>query len=196
MVFFGYAENTFHWIIIKPKEKNLMRKQKGFSLIELLIVVAIILIIAAIAIPNLMRSRMSANESAGAQTVRTLTTNEIAYSTSFPFVGYAPTIGALGGVSPCVASSANACLIDSVLGCGAGPCQRDAYQYLANGIVVAPSTVNTDFMIFATPLGPTSGLKDYCTSSDGVPRFAAVAAPPTAAAPTPSACTAAPYLPL
>jgi type IV pilus assembly protein PilA len=173
-----------------------MRKQKGFSLIELLIVVAIILIIAAIAIPNLMRSRMSANESAGAQTVRTLTTNEIAYSTSYPFVGYAPNIGALGGVAPCTPSSTTACLIDGILGCGAGPCARDAYQYLANGIAVAPSTVNTDFMIFATPLGPTSGLKDYCTSSDGVPRFAPVTAPPTAAAPTPTACSAAPYRPL
>lgn len=173
-----------------------MRKQKGFSLIELLIVVAIILIIAAIAIPNLMRSRMSANESAGAQTVRTLTTNEIAYSTSYPQVGYATTIGALGGVSPCTPTSTNACLIDSVLGCAASPCIRDAYQYTANGIAVAPNTVNTDFMIFATPLGTTSGLKDYCSSSDGVPRFAPVTAPPTAAVPTPSACTAAPYRPL
>jgi type IV pilus assembly protein PilA len=173
-----------------------MRKQKGFSLIELLIVVAIILIIAAIAIPNLMRSRMSANESAGAQTVRTLTTNEIAYSTSYPFVGYATNIGNLGGVSPCTPNSVTACLIDGILGCGAGPCQRDAYQYLANGIAVAPAVVNTDFIIFATPLGPTSGLKDYCTSSDGVPRFAPVAAPPTAAAPTTTACSAAPYLPL
>ena len=106
-----------------------MRKQKGFSLIELLIVVAIILIIAAIAIPNLMRSRMSANESAGAQTVRTLITNEIAYSTSYPTIGYAPNIGNLGGTAtPCVPGTASACLIDSVLGCGAGPCSCKEYS--------------------------------------------------------------------
>src|SRR5258708_28497513 len=123
------------------------------------------MIMGVIGIPKLMRSGMSANELAGAQTVRTLTNNEIAYSTSFPFVGYAPTIGALGGASPCVASSTNACLIDSVLGCGAGPCQRDAYQYLATGIVVAHSTVNTDFMIFDTHLGQTLGLQDYCTTT-------------------------------
>ena len=68
-----------------------MRKQKGFSLIELLIVVAIILIIAAIAIPNLMRARIAANESAGASTVRTLNTAEVTYSTTYSSMGYAPT---------------------------------------------------------------------------------------------------------
>jgi prepilin-type N-terminal cleavage/methylation domain-containing protein len=173
-----------------------MRKQKGFSLIELLIVVAIILIIAAIAIPNLMRSRMSANESAGAQTLRTIITNEIAYSTSYPTVGYPATISDLGGAIPCTPNSTSACLIDSVLGCAAQPCTRDAYRYGTTGIAIAAGQPNTDFVVHATPIGPTSGLKDYCSVSDGVPRFMAVTAPPTGLIALPATCLAAPFTPL
>src|SRR5712692_12116178 len=74
-----------------------MKKPKGFSLIELLIVVAIILIVAAIAIPNLFRAKMAANESSATAALRVINTAQVSYSTLFPQVGYSATLGALGG---------------------------------------------------------------------------------------------------
>src|SRR5438067_11845317 len=87
-------------------------KEKGFSLIELLIVVAIILIIAAMAIPNLLRARIAANESSAVSSIRTINTAEITYQTGYPNVGYAAALGNQGGTHVCTLSPTSACIID------------------------------------------------------------------------------------
>src|SRR6266481_7301589 len=95
-------------------------KQAGFSLIELLVVVAIILIVAAIAVPNYLSARMQAHEAGAVQGVRTITTAVTAYASFFATIGYPARLSDLsdGGVTPCFAVPAQACLIDPLLAGG------------------------------------------------------------------------------
>ena len=141
-----------------------MRKQKGFSLIELLIVVAIILIIAAIAIPNLMRARMAANEASAVQSIKAINTAEITYSSSYPTVGFAPTLTALGGVTPCIPSSTTACLIESGLAGG----YKSGYNFTATGTGGPPAT---NYYATAVPVTVnTTGTRSFCSFEDAVIR--------------------------
>src|SRR5437016_10589859 len=96
-----------------------MRKQKGFSLIELLIVVAIILIIAAIAIPNLLRSRIAANEASAVGSIRTLNTAQVTYSSTYPDQGFTCTLTNFQPPSGTASASSTAAgLVDTVLASG------------------------------------------------------------------------------
>ncbi len=149
-----------------------MQGNKGFSLIELLIVVAIILIIAAIAIPNLLSARMAANESSAVGSIQAIKTSEYAYFSAYPTIGYAAQLSYLGGTgSPCVASSSSACLVDtSVVNAVPGGPAKSGFVFLATGIASGAS-VNSAFVTGASPLAAhQTGNRDFCSTDDGVLR--------------------------
>jgi type IV pilus assembly protein PilA len=158
---------------MEQEKSNMCKRQKGFSLIELLIVVAIILIIAAIAIPNLLRSRMAANEASAVGSLRTINTAEITYSTVYPSIGFA-VLTSLGGAAPCTsATSTAACLIDNVLS-AASTSTKSGYSFTVAAGTGTPAVTYTSN---ASPSVPgQSGQRYFYSDQSGVIRYNASAA--------------------
>ena len=139
-----------------------MRKQNGFSLIELLIVVSVLLIIAAIAIPNFLRSRLRANEASTVASLRVINTAAVTFSITYPDLGYPARLTALGGANPCSGSSTQACLIDDLLAQGG----KAGYSFVWTGDGAVPSVT---FIVTAAPqVVGGSGQLMYCTDHTGV----------------------------
>jgi type IV pilus assembly protein PilA len=141
-----------------------MKSQKGFSLIELLIVVAIILIISAIAIPSYLRSRMQANEASAVSSVRMINTAAVTYSSTYPDIGFPATLGNMGGVNPCTATPTSACLLDQLISAGT----KSGYRFVWAGDGATPSAAYT---VTGTPLVVGgSGQRMFCSDQTGVIR--------------------------
>jgi len=155
--------------------------EKGFSLIELLIVVAIILIIAAIAIPNLLRSRIAANEASAVGGLRTVNTAAVTYSSTYGN-GFPPTLAAMGGALGAAATCDASQLVDPTI--SAAPNRKSGYTYAYTPIGAAVANppgctaggVNT-YVTAATPIVPEqTGHRCFCSDNSGVIRFDGTAA--------------------
>jgi len=141
------------------------KSTKGFSLIELLIVVAIILIIAAIAIPNLLRSRIAANQASAVQSLRTVNTCEVSYATTYG-TGFSATLAQLGPISGTTATAAAAGLIDSVLATGV----KSVYTLTYTPDPAPTNGVNNVYTVTNSPSSAQTGTNYYFTDQTMVIR--------------------------
>ncbi len=165
---------------MKTNARNGLRKTvrssrvQGFSLIELLIVVAIILIIAAIAIPNLLKAKMTANEASAVESLRSIDTGETTYSAACPDVGYSSTLKELNTGAICL-SGKN--IIDDILG-GADPSTKSGYTF--NYVSTQTAGINTAYTLTALPgvVGVT-GQRGFFTDQTDVVRFTMDGTAPT-----------------
>ncbi len=150
------------------------RHSSGFSLIELLLVVAIILIIAAIAIPSFMRTRRAANEATAVSSLRVINTAAVAYQSTYGN-GFPPGLVQLGPANPATCNSAD--LLDTNL--GTAPFQKSGYQFGYSPLAVRAVTPagcaapgGEGFVAQGNPTAVSvTGQRSYCVDNSGVVRF-------------------------
>jgi type IV pilus assembly protein PilA len=143
-----------------------MKSQTGFTLIELMIVISIILIISAIAIPALVNSKISANEASAVASLRAINAAEVSYQTTYPGKGFANSLTELGGADPCAQSEETSCLLDQSLASGT----KAGYRFAA----VGGNPVNGENTTYVAGAGPVSfnrsGVRLFCSTEKNVMR--------------------------
>jgi type IV pilus assembly protein PilA len=141
-----------------------MKRQKGFTLIELVIVVALILIIAAITIPSLTNAKMNTDEASAVSSIRAINTAEVSYQAAYG--GFAESLASLGGADPCTKSPATACLLDQSLAGGV----KSGYNFAAVGSNPA-NGVSTGYVVGAAPVVfDRTGKRLFCSTDKNVLR--------------------------
>jgi len=141
-----------------------MRHERGFTLLELMIVVALIVIIAAIAMPSMKEAKMNANEASAVSSIRAINTVEVAYQAAYG--GYANTLANLGGADPCTKSMETACLLDQSLAGGV----KSGYRFTALG-GNASGGENTSYAVGAAPeIYDRTGKRRFCSTDKNVIR--------------------------
>jgi type IV pilus assembly protein PilA len=149
----------------KSADSRRSERSAGFTLIELLIVVAVIMVIAGIAIPNFIRSKMRANEAGSVANLRTISTASVVYNTTYS-VGFAPSLAALGG-NPLTPSAAQAGLIDSILSAGV----KSGYIFTYTVTAVDVNGNAQAYSVTADPITPgTTGDRHFYTDQSAVIR--------------------------
>jgi type IV pilus assembly protein PilA len=164
-----------------------MRRQYGFSLIELLIVVAIILIIAAVAVPNLLRAKVAANEASAGASMRTLATAELTYRLAYPTIGYAD-LPTLCGPATCTPSSTAACIIDATLSAG----KKSGYTFVATPSSSGSGVMDLYLLTSVPQTINVTGTKAFCEIEDHVIMYITPATVPASRA----VCDGGTYSPL
>ena len=128
--------------------------------------IPLILIIAAIAIPNLLRARMAANEASAVTTVRIINSAQVTYQVTFPKIGYAPDLASLGGGEPCNATPASACLIRNKIAVATAAPGLNGYTF-----ALVTSSDGSQYFVSAMPTAPNqTGVRAFCSIEDGVVR--------------------------